>query len=39
MEVWTKPIGPGVKGMAFAFLNFNEGGGPVPVSDLTMYQA
>lgn len=31
-EVWTKPMGFGAKGMAYAFLNLNQGGGPVPVS-------
>ena len=27
-------MGPGAKSLAFAFLNTNEGGGPVPVSHL-----
>ena len=25
-------MGPGAKGLAFAFLNLNQGGGPIPVS-------
>ena len=32
MEVWTKPMGLDAKGMAFAFLNLDDGGGPVRVS-------
>ena len=29
-------MGPGAKGMAFAFLNLNQGGGPAPVSRFTI---
>ncbi|XP_045203210.2 alpha-N-acetylgalactosaminidase-like isoform X2 [Mercenaria mercenaria] len=32
IEVWTKPISPKGKSIAFAFLNTEEGGGPTEVS-------
>lgn len=32
MEVWTKDMGLDAKGMAFAFLNLDDGGGPIDVS-------
>ena len=32
LEVWTKPIGRDAKEMAFAFLNFEDRGGPTHVS-------
>lgn len=37
MEVWTKNIGLDAKGMAFAFLNLDDAGGPIDVCTALLY--